>query len=268
MIQTIAQPLSKTPQETAYFTTLDLQYAYSQLNLRSDTAHHCNFNIVSGDMTGTYRFKTGFYGLTDMPAEFEKAMVCTLAGLTNTFCFLDDILIVSRGRIEDHLDLVRKRLIHLDQENLPINLAKCHFAKDKIEWLGHIITQTGSTPLSNITEAIEKLSSHSTLKKLRSFMGSVHHLGKSVRHGAVSSRITQDPAFNRAVLGTGYIRPSNTSDEVEVKLAVLASENITLDTLLQPKTTHVRLPAKPKYEMTIDEAIEQSEGDGQIRTSQ
>ena len=72
LIQTISQTLSNSPQETAYFTTLDLQYAYSQLNLHSDTACHCNFNLVSGDLTGAYRRKTGFYGLTDMPAEFQK----------------------------------------------------------------------------------------------------------------------------------------------------------------------------------------------------
>ena len=126
IIQTISQTRSHVPQETVYFTTLNLLYAYSQLNLHTDTARHCNFNIVSGYMTGTYRFKTGFFGLTDMPAEFQKAIDCTLAGLNNTFCFLDDILIVSRGRIEDHLDLVRKCLIKLDQENLCINLAKCY----------------------------------------------------------------------------------------------------------------------------------------------
>ena len=132
LTQTISQTPSTAPQETAYFTTLVLQYAYSQLNLHSHTARHCNFNLVNGDMTGTYRFKTEFYSLTDMPAEFQKAIDCTLAGLDNTFCFLDDIIIVSRGGIEKHLDLVRKCLIKLDQENLQINLAKCHFAKDKI----------------------------------------------------------------------------------------------------------------------------------------
>ena len=135
LIQTISQQLSTAPQETAYFTTLDLQYAFSQLNLHSDTARHCNFNLVSGDMTGTNRSKTGFYGLTDMPAEFQKAIDCTLAGVTDAFCFLDDILIVSRGGIDQHLDPVWKSLIKLDEENLRINLAKCHFSKDKSEWL-------------------------------------------------------------------------------------------------------------------------------------
>ena len=32
LIQTISQTLLTAPQETAYFTTLDLQYAYSHLS--------------------------------------------------------------------------------------------------------------------------------------------------------------------------------------------------------------------------------------------
>ena len=54
------------------------------------------------------------------------------------------------------------------------------FCKRKIEWLGHSNTQTGITPLSNITDAIKKLSLPSNLKKLRSFKGSVHHLGRFI----------------------------------------------------------------------------------------
>ena len=155
LIQTISQTLLIAPQETAYYSTLDLHYAYSQFNFHTDTASHCNFIFVSGNMAGTYRFKTGFYGLTDMTAEIQKAIDCTLGILNNTFCFLDDILIVNRGRIEDHLDLVSKCLIKLDQENLRLNLAKCHFAKDQIKWLGHRITQSGTTTLSNNTVVIQ-----------------------------------------------------------------------------------------------------------------
>ena len=55
---------------------------------------------------------------------------------------------------------------------------------------------------------------------------------------------------------------------IQVKLAILARENITLDTLLQPKPTHVRLPAETKYEMTIEDATEQTEWDRQISNTQ
>ena len=103
LIEFISQQISApAPQHTTEFSTLDLKYAYSQLNLDSNNANHCNFNIISGDMTGTYRFQTGFYGLTDMPAEFQKAMDYTFIGLKNNYCFLDDILIVSKGSEAEH----------------------------------------------------------------------------------------------------------------------------------------------------------------------
>ena len=73
------------PADKIYFSSIDLKDAYSQLNLHPETAKYCNFYIVSGDITGTYRFKTGFYGLTNMPAKFQKAMDYTVIGLKNTF---------------------------------------------------------------------------------------------------------------------------------------------------------------------------------------
>ena len=55
---------------------------------------------------------------------------------------------------------------------------------------------------------------------------------------------------------------------IQVKLAILARENITLDTLFQPKPMTVRLPAEPKYEMAIEDATDETERDRQIRNSQ
>ena len=75
---------------------------FISLNLDPETARHCNFNIFSGEGTGTYLFITGFYGLTDMPAAFQKVMDYTLVGLDNTHCFLDDIIIISPSYKEDH----------------------------------------------------------------------------------------------------------------------------------------------------------------------
>ena len=55
---------------------------------------------------------------------------------------------------------------------------------------------------------------------------------------------------------------------IQVKLAILARQNIPLDTLLQPKPTQVRLPVQPKYGITIEDATEQRERDRQIHNSQ
>ena len=165
------------PAEKIYFSTIELKYAYSQLNLHPETAKRCNFIMVSGNMTGTYRFKTGFYGITDMPAEFQKAMDYTLIGLRNTFCFLDDILIVSEVSEEDHFRLVVNCLKKLEADNLRINLPKCHFAKQEISWLGYNITQSGTSPLVIKTSAILSLQPPNTLKNLLTLIpwfGSLH----------------------------------------------------------------------------------------------
>ena len=87
---------------------------------------------------------------------------------------------VSRGSKENHLNLVYKCLTKLDEDNLRINLPKCHFAKTEIERLGHKFSQTGIAPLESKTAAIASLSAPKNLKQLRSFLGSVHYLGKFI----------------------------------------------------------------------------------------
>ena len=117
-----------------------------------------------------------------MPAEFQKAMDYTLIGLQNTYCFLDDIIIVSTGTEADHLAYVYKCLKKLDDDNLRINLQKFHFAKSEIEWLGYKFTQTGISALESKTAAILTITPPTTLKRLRSILGSVHYIGKFIPH--------------------------------------------------------------------------------------
>ena len=132
------------------------------------------------ESTGFYRFKTGYYGLTDMPAEFQKAMDFTPICLQNSYCFLDDIIIVTTGTESDHLAYVTKCLKKLDKDNLRSNLRKCHFAKTEIEWRGYKFTQTGISPIESKTAAILTIPPPSTIKRLRFFLGSVHYIGKFI----------------------------------------------------------------------------------------
>ena len=55
---------------------------------------------------------------------------------------------------------------------------------------------------------------------------------------------------------------------IQVKLAILARENILLDTLIQPKTTAVKLPVATKYELAIEDSTEDTERERQIRNNQ
>ena len=126
LIDAVATYISErsTEQGTLYFPQRDLKYAYSQIPLDPQLQKHCNFNILGGKATGTYRFINGFYGLTDMPATFQKTIDVTIRNCHNKFAFLDDILVITKGSITDHEKELDKILYLLDKENLAIKLQK------------------------------------------------------------------------------------------------------------------------------------------------
>ena len=166
-----------TPGEV-WFTSLDLKYAFSQLLLSDIVSSHCNFSIVCGKSTGTYRFKTGFYGLTYMPKEFQKTMDKTLQNVKRVISFLDDILIVSKGSFEKQNKIVKNVLLKHDKERFALKLSRCEFSVIRISWLGFDIWENGYQPKLSKVLAVLELKPPHTLKQLRSFMGVLNHLQK------------------------------------------------------------------------------------------
>ena len=144
-----------------------MTYAYGQIPLHLLTAKHCNFQIIGGESTGTYRFVTGFYGLTVMPTEFQKVMDLLLAKFREVFVFIDDILIVTKGNKAEHLNKVREILKVLDEAELQLKAGKCKFAKQEIEWLGFKLTNSGISPINSKVQGITEKLRPTNLKKTK-----------------------------------------------------------------------------------------------------
>ena len=161
-----------------FFSKIDLNYADSQIPLDEKTQKHCNFNILGGRATGTYRFVNGFYDQTDMPATFQKTIDKTRQNITTKSAFLDDILVVTNGNLQDHENELTMILDKLNEKKFAINLQKCEFAKEDIVRLGFKVTPNGVTPTKPKCDAILNLEPPKTLKQIRSFMGCIHHLIK------------------------------------------------------------------------------------------
>ena len=115
-----------------------------------------------------------------MPAEFQKAMDRTLNHSKNTFCFLDDILIVSKGSETEHQKLITDVLVKLDKENL----SSAKFLKMNSIGSGHKLSESGVTPKLTKTEAILNLEHPKSLKQLRSFLESINNLSKYIPNAA------------------------------------------------------------------------------------
>ena len=97
LVDGISQIIAERKAGNVYFTTLDFTYAYGQVSLEQKTSEQYKFSLVGGNSTGTYRFKNGFYGLTSMPAEFQKVIDNLLKKFPQANVFINDILIASKG---------------------------------------------------------------------------------------------------------------------------------------------------------------------------
>ena len=88
---------------TGWFTSIDRRSAYGQLNLTRATAQQCHFSLVGGPATGSSRFLTRFHVKTLSSAQFQQAINGILIGTKGTDAFTEDILVCTKGTIEEHL---------------------------------------------------------------------------------------------------------------------------------------------------------------------
>ena len=107
-------------------------------------------------------------------------MDCTLQGLEGVICYLDDILIVTKGNIQEHNDLVEKVMQMLETEGWALKLSKCELSVNQLTWLGYDINENAYSPKFSKIEAIQSLKPTRTLKQLRSFMGTLNTLQRFI----------------------------------------------------------------------------------------
>ena len=82
-----------------------------------------------------------FFGLTNSPAMFQSMMNELFKDLIDTglvFIYMDDILIATKT-MEQHRELVKQVLQHLQDNNLFLKPKKCDFEKEQMDYLGLIL---------------------------------------------------------------------------------------------------------------------------------
>ena len=163
-----------------WMSKIDLDYAYGQAKLSKEAAKHCVFSNIGGEITGHYRFKKGFYGLSDIPTVFQEHIDRVLEFKTPVW--LDEIICVTNGSIEEHEKEVREVLMKLQNAGYRASEKKTELFKKELTWLGYFINQDGVKPIRDKTEAITKLTAPNNVKELNSFLCSIQHLSKFINN--------------------------------------------------------------------------------------
>jgi hypothetical protein len=137
--------ISNTLQELegfTYATTLDLNMGYYTIRLNPTAAEMCTI-IFSWGKYSYQRLPMGFAGLADI---FQGEMGNLMATLEYVRAYIDNLLVITKGSLDDHLDKLKQVFIQLRDAGLKINAAKLFFCAQKTEYLGYILTGGGIQP--------------------------------------------------------------------------------------------------------------------------
>ena len=119
---------------------------------------------------GLYEFLRMPFGLKNAAQAFQRLMDTVCQGLDFTFVYIDDILVASQD-IETHKQHLQTLFQRLKEYGLVINLSKCQFGCDTIDFLGHRISSTGIRPLPDKVDSIVHFSQPETIRGLQEFVG-------------------------------------------------------------------------------------------------
>ena len=105
--------------------------------------------------------------------------------------YLDDLLCITKGSLDDHLDKLRRVLIRLQDAGLKVNAPKSSFCAMETKYLGYILTLDGIKPQPKKVQAIFALTQPQNVKQLRRFLGMVQYCRNLwARHSEMLSPLT------------------------------------------------------------------------------
>ncbi len=114
----------------------------------------------------------GFGGSADI---FQAQMMDLMSSLEYVRAYIDDLLIITRGTLDDHIEKIEIVLARLRDAGLKVNAAKSFFCTHEIEYLGYILTREGIKPQNKKVQAILALNPPNSVKELRHFLGMVQY---------------------------------------------------------------------------------------------
>lgn len=205
--------------DSVYFSTLDLKSGFYQVPIHPRDAAKTAFSTPLGH----FEFTRMPMGLRNSPSTFQKLMNTILYELEDVkaIVYLDDIIIFGKT-IEEHNKNLCIVLEALRRHNLKVEPTKCQILKREIKFLGHTVDEKGIRPTTDNISTIREMAVPTTVKGVRSFLGTVNFYGKFIPQIAH----TRKPLNNLLKKNTKFVWTEDCQTAFEKLKNFLTSESL------------------------------------------
>ena len=148
------------------FSKVDLQQAYLQLPLDESSKQYTTINTCEG----LFMYNYMPFGISSAPGIFQSFICQVLSGIKNVIIYQDDILVMTKSK-EEHNSVLDSVLNRLFSAGVKLNLKKCDFFTQSVQYLGYTFTNKGVQPSSEKIRAILDAPPPSDVKQVQSFIG-------------------------------------------------------------------------------------------------
>ena len=208
-----------TLEGSCYFSTIDMSWGFYQLPMEEASQDYTAFSTPFG----SFKWLRMPMGLTGSPNTFQSLMEKVLVGLTWKFTipYLDDCIIFSRT-IEEHLERQREVFQRFKDANLKINPTKCEFFRQKVPFLGHIVSREGIQADPEKTSTVNRYPVPKNATEVKSFLGLCSYYRRYVQDFAKIAR----PLHQLTEKSKDFLWNSEAQEAFEVLKARLTSAPI------------------------------------------
>jgi len=173
----VSENLSTLGGNNKFFTSLDMKEAFWNVPLTKSSQELTAFRTPDG----LYMYKRLPMGLKTASAVFSRYIDNVLGELKwdSILVYIDDLLIAT-PTFDEHINLMEKVFARLDAANLTLGAKKCSLAREKVSFLGHIVSQEGLAPDPKKVKAVADLQLPQTVGDLQSALGLMGYYRKFI----------------------------------------------------------------------------------------